>query len=41
MERYKKELGKTNKNIFKKNAGCWRSTIEKEEQENYISRLEK
>ena len=29
MERYKKELGKTKKNIYKKNAGCWRSTNRK------------
>jgi hypothetical protein len=38
MERYKKELRKTKKNIYKKNAGCWRSTIEREEQEIYINR---
>ena len=25
------------KDIFKKNAGCWKSTIKKEEQENYIN----
>ena len=34
----KKELGKTRKNIYKKNARCWKSTIKKEEQDNYINR---
>jgi hypothetical protein len=38
MKKYKKELGKARKTIYRKNAGCWKSIIKKEEQENYISR---
>jgi hypothetical protein len=32
MDKYKKELGKTRKTVYRKNAGCWKSTIKKEEQ---------